>query len=51
MKKVGEGVKMKNENCLTRTRVRASAYHGFSGGEHKMREFVQCPIVGERIKF
>lgn len=51
MKKVGEGVKMKNENCLTRTRVKASAHHGFSGGEHKMREFVQCPIVGKRIKF
>lgn len=29
MKKVGEGVKMKNENCLTRTRVRASAHHVF----------------------
>lgn len=26
MKKVGEGVKMKNENCLTRTRVKASAH-------------------------
>ena len=46
----GEGVKAKNGNCLTRAREE-SAHHDFSGGGHKMREFVQCPIVGERIKF
>ncbi len=51
MKKVGEGVKMKNENCLTRTRVKQARITVFSGGEHKMREFVQCSIVGKRIKF
>ena len=43
----GEGKKRK----LLDARAKASAHHGFSGGEHKMQEFVQCPIVGERIKF
>jgi len=49
---VCEGVKAKNENSLTRTREsRWKCQYFWERWVYKMREFVQCPIVGERIKF